>query len=254
MIHYPYGAVASTAEQAQFSPSNISGLNTLLLPSNYTIDTTLSTNTCASWNDTSGNNNHCTQTTKANQPLVVTNILNGQTVLRFDGIDDWLDLANGMMSVVGNAHTTYLVYVLRNIDATEENILAVRDSANNSGLNHWRSATPTSGVTYRTTVPSSAFPNNGQTMTNNQIVMFRASKDGLDLSVNIRSSANNYNQSFTNALTWTNGTGHLGRLQSGVPQRYAQVDIAELVQYNRSLTVGEITQVDTYLNQKYLIW
>lgn len=46
------------------------------------------------WNDHSGNNNALTQSNSDLKPIFKTNILNGLPVLRFDGIDDYLELTD----------------------------------------------------------------------------------------------------------------------------------------------------------------
>jgi len=45
----------------------------------------------ATWLDLSGKNNHLTQATSAYQPLLKTGIINGKPVVRFDGVNDYLD-------------------------------------------------------------------------------------------------------------------------------------------------------------------
>lgn len=44
----------------------------------------------AQWDDLSGNSRHLTQATGANQPAIVSNVLNGRQVRRFDGVNDLL--------------------------------------------------------------------------------------------------------------------------------------------------------------------
>jgi hypothetical protein len=46
------------------------------------------------WTDQSGNNNHFTQATGANQPTVVSGGLAGKNTLRFDGVNDYMDTPN----------------------------------------------------------------------------------------------------------------------------------------------------------------
>jgi hypothetical protein len=46
------------------------------------------------WDDSSGNGNHATQATGANQPTCQTNELNGRSVVRFDGTNDYFVVAD----------------------------------------------------------------------------------------------------------------------------------------------------------------
>ena len=52
---------------------------------------TLAGTTVSQWADLSGNNRHAAQGAAASQPTVVTNALNGKPVLRFDGVNDFLN-------------------------------------------------------------------------------------------------------------------------------------------------------------------
>src|SRR3990167_10530119 len=47
------------------------------------------------WNDLSGNDNHATQSTAAQKPILKLNIINGRPVVRFDATDDNLVITNG---------------------------------------------------------------------------------------------------------------------------------------------------------------
>jgi hypothetical protein len=49
----------------------------------------------AQWDDLSGNNRHATQATPANQPAIVTGVINGRQVRSFDGSSDTLLLETG---------------------------------------------------------------------------------------------------------------------------------------------------------------
>lgn len=46
------------------------------------------------WEDLSGNGNHATQSTAAAKPTLKLGVMNGQPVIRFDGVDDWLATGN----------------------------------------------------------------------------------------------------------------------------------------------------------------
>jgi len=55
------------------------------------IGVTLNGSTVSVWTDQSGNNNNAIQSNPSNQPLLVTGALNGLPVLRFDGLNDFMD-------------------------------------------------------------------------------------------------------------------------------------------------------------------
>lgn len=74
-----------------FDPTTIAGLklwlkaNALSLNNNDPVTT---------WTDSSGTNNHGTQSTAANKPLFKTNIINGLPAVLFDGSDDFMNYTN----------------------------------------------------------------------------------------------------------------------------------------------------------------
>ncbi len=51
----------------------------------------------STWADQSGNSAHVQQSTATNQPLHVTNQLNGQPIVRFDGNNDYLDIPTSVI-------------------------------------------------------------------------------------------------------------------------------------------------------------
>ena len=51
---------------------------------------THSSNAVSQWNDKSGNGNHASQSTAANQPTLTTSALNGKPVITFDGTNDFI--------------------------------------------------------------------------------------------------------------------------------------------------------------------
>ena len=80
-------------------PQGISGLkmwldaadsSTIFADSNFN---TLATTSVGGWKDKSGNNNHATQSTSANRPVLNNSVLNSLPVIRFDGSNDVMTLA-----------------------------------------------------------------------------------------------------------------------------------------------------------------
>jgi len=102
---HPYKnyAPAPTGETL-WTPSNIT---TSLWLDAYDSSTIIHTSDAVSqWLDKSGNSNHATQGTGANQPTLVASGLNGKSVLSFDGTADHLISSN---FVLQNAHSIYAV-------------------------------------------------------------------------------------------------------------------------------------------------
>jgi len=64
----------------------------------------------ARWDDQSGNDNHATQGAELLAPIRVPNALNDRPVLRFDGVDDYLNIASSLsLSFTGDLTTFFVV-------------------------------------------------------------------------------------------------------------------------------------------------
>ena len=62
------------------------------------------------WADKSGKGNNAAQTDETLAPLVVTNAVNGKAVLRFDGVDDYLEVPDSdSVSIAGDITTLFVV-------------------------------------------------------------------------------------------------------------------------------------------------
>lgn len=68
----------------------------------------------SSWKDLSDNANNADQATVGNQPLFKTNILNGEPVVRFDGVDDRLEIADAteIQDIFSAANGSYIFAVV----------------------------------------------------------------------------------------------------------------------------------------------
>lgn len=63
----------------------------------------------ASWTDMSGTGRHATQSSSGNRPVFKQNILNGKSVVRFDGTNDYLECAAALWTGAA-ARTLFAVY------------------------------------------------------------------------------------------------------------------------------------------------
>src|SRR5690606_29647932 len=68
------------------------------------------------WPDKSGTGNTVSQNTSGNQPTLVTNGLNGNPVVRFDGTDDYLDLEWNLPDDSLSTDSITIFMVLKNND------------------------------------------------------------------------------------------------------------------------------------------
>lgn len=90
------GSSASVTEASSFAPTDISNL-ALWLDASDAATITESGGSVSQWDDKSGNTNHVTQATGADQPTTGTRTINGLNVLDFapnDHLDTTIDLTN----------------------------------------------------------------------------------------------------------------------------------------------------------------
>ena len=73
-------------------PANPAGLNNLALWLDASDENSIThaTNAISQWNDKSGNNKHATQSTADNKPTLTSSVLNGKSIISFDGSNDYL--------------------------------------------------------------------------------------------------------------------------------------------------------------------
>ncbi len=207
-------------------------------------DTTPATNgqTVAQWQDLSGNGYHFTEAT--NKPLFVTSLLNGHAGVRFDGADDKLINATLPASaartlfVVGRTETTPVAddtfvgyggaaalatiivgtpntdfFYVYNEGGTSENIGGDPSAATVLTMNH--TGTGVGGATpYINGTAGTAFDPNDAYSTQNGFFLASATAAGLI---------------------------------------FGNVELFEIIVYNRALSASERNQVHAYLGLKYAI-
>ena len=95
----------------------------------FDFDSTNYNYSAGTWIDTSGNNNHATQSTSGKRPTIISDALNGFSGIRFDGSDDCLILPTGLT-------TAHHFWVFKSITANFNNygsVVANIDGALRSG-------------------------------------------------------------------------------------------------------------------------
>src|SRR5437899_1363127 len=95
------------------------------------------------WADQSGHGNNAAQTMADMSPLLVNDAINGKPVLRFDGVDDFLEVADSdSVSITGDITTFFLV---KFDDFATYRAVWAKTAANQPGPNDWY-ALPGSGI------------------------------------------------------------------------------------------------------------
>jgi hypothetical protein len=179
------------------------------------------------WEDQSGQGNHGYQPSGAKAPRLFPNAVNGLPVMRFDGVDDTVQLTNRLTSV----RTVFWV-VSESPDAagasTERSLLGDYNSV------YFRGGNGDPGAIWGAGASSQV--KQGQTRVNGVPV------DGT-------ATARPRQMSVVSLVTTGNATAdRFGEAYYSVPW---WGDLAELIVYERALDAGEVSAVEKYLNGKY---
>lgn len=210
--------------EPEFSPTDIAGLVL------WVHGDTETAGALASWMDQSGNANHLTQAVGAAQPMVVASVIDGHNVVRFDGINDFLESPSVTLSI-----------------RTEFFVIKKNGAAGNS---YHGIISQAMGDFYQLYVPSTF---------NSYIGVNRDHLTTFDSSFTLIRrviSASSVNV-FKNGVAGTAGSHSGGSLSSlmyvgAFPGNgYSNADIAEIIIYNTDLSASDITDVEDYLNTKY---
>jgi hypothetical protein len=94
---------------------------------------TLESGAVSQWNDKSGNNRHATQVTLEARPTIVSSSVNGRAVIRYDGIDDLLNLP----AITASAGITLFFVLRQNKQAVARNGGIVAFTSATAASNHF---------------------------------------------------------------------------------------------------------------------
>ncbi len=206
---------------AQVKPSDIAGLSLW-----FSADSLQQNNPpfVSSVFDLSGQLNHAIQATGAKQPIVVANALNGHSIVRFDGIDDFFQFNS-----INDIRTVFWV-IKEDANASPNFRLLLGHSSNydfyRSGASIW------AGPNTNTNILS------GETRLNKAIV------DGVITPVPTLFS-------LISIVTTGNVSADNLSIDRNISDRVWDGDFAELIIYNQALSPAEVAQIESYIQQKY---
>ncbi len=213
----------------------------------------------ASWPDASGNNNDAAQSTSGREPLYFsTSSINTMPVVRFDGTDDEMTIAD--VDILDNSPGLSLFSVLRpaNLDGSPRGILGKRISSGDNLNYSYTWFFFTSDALYGDIVTFNDRYNTGATTYSNATnYLLTMIYDGT-LASGLRSSM--YDAE-TNTITASetstsilNGSAALtlGALNSNYGT-YLGGDYAEVIQFNLAVNTAQRIIINNYLSAKYNI-
>ena len=222
----------------QFFPDNITGL-TLWLNNDPTTITMSGANRVSEWRDSSGNLNHFSQGTGANQPLFVANGINGQNGIKWDNNNNEF-LNCTLNSVVAQKYTIITVW---NLDASSTRSYPYAYDRNGAigdriqlywFTNNIRIGSPTVVTAYAKTRPFNLIAS--------EVCYDNTTSKVYENGV-LQATVNSGSSSLTSLRL-----GHLNSLDAN--SRLSGY-ICEMMIYAKELSAGERTLINDYLTLKY---
>jgi hypothetical protein len=229
-----------TATARKFLPSDISNLSVWFKADAGVTATGLNV---TAWADQSGNGNNATA---YNNPQLITNALNSKPVISFNGSTSY---ASFPISLAGNTpRTIFIVGKYNDINRQQEGFIALGFSGSWDRGYVFREA-ETENTYYYT--PGQIAAPTSTSVANYHIATIKHFPLGSD------DSTMGINGSFG-----TGGQIILSEINQGLIasrgvldlEEYASVNIAEIIIYNKGLSLTELDQVQKYLNYKYAIY
>jgi len=225
-----------------FSPTKIDDLS-LWLDANDPSSIIESAGAVSQWSDKSGTGNHLTQLTGSMQPTTGVNSLNDRNVIFFNGANDFMDLAS--FSATPDITIIFVTKIILSNNTADSimNMNAVNSfqiGASISGGFRAEMATANLGSTVFVEAPSSieGIPSllNYRLSNNDSNVVLRL--DGVQV------AADTYNGALSPTPILSLGRNRVGNHR-------VEADIAEVIIYNRDLTLSEMVTVEIYLMNKW---
>ncbi len=207
------------------------------------------------WADTSGLSNNATQATDAAKPLWVDNVINGHPIVRLDGV-------NGTLAIPSVATGNFTIFLVAKATTTHE-----IDSESTTGSDG------ASGQKYILAGPSPGGANASAALSlgTNGVSYYERSASALPplavyngtvgnttalicLSNQAQSSTLYLNGQLVRVGLTSTANATLAPTEIGLDTAGGFAgDIAELLIYNRALTIQERANVETYLSRKYAL-
>src|SRR5437867_1892699 len=202
------------------------------------------------WQDQSGKGNNASQAAEDKSPLLVDNAVNGKPVLRFDGVDDFLEVADSdSLSITGDI-TTF--FVVKFDDFGTYRAVWAKTVANQPGPNDWYTL-PGSGIprAYRGDgTGQNGFADGGKALPAGKYLVAGYIMAGADMT--------HYYGNFASGGRPINpaviGDGNTSLLIGTRDDRVTIMkgDIAEVLIYDRALSSADRVSVVSYLVKKYV--
>ncbi|MCL4549143.1 MAG: T9SS type A sorting domain-containing protein [Bacteroidetes bacterium] len=194
----------------------------------------------STWGDVSGFDNDASQSTSANQPTLVSNSMNGNPVIRFNGTNSKLTLPTS--ATLGIQSNPYEMFVVGKSSSNNVQFLIAGGYENFEY--HLNGASGTRFIPVNSTFIDIGSAGN-YTDGNAHIFSARASSSGGA----VRVDGTDGGTSVSNILSSNSGNLLLGVRSDGT--YYLNGDIAEVILYNTNLSTSDRSTVEHYLANRY---
>lgn len=220
-----------------FNPLSIAGCKLWLDSSDLTTITKDGGNLVSQWNDKSGEGNHVTQATGTNQPLWVDAVRNGKAIIRFDGVDNYMQ------------KTTFAGGSLQ-----PKTIFIVTTTPADSGIARY--LFDGGGAATRTAIYSDDTNMNMSTDFASTL-SYAKPVDGTwkYWTGKYNGASSDFRENATSKATGATGATAMDGItlatRYNFTTSFANIDIAEILIYDTSLSAGDITSIESYLASKW---
>ena len=203
------------------------------------------------WRDQSIEHHDALQSVSTNQPVWVTNSVNGLPAVRFDGVNDWLETLP--VNWTGNDYTYLAVWRKNGVATGYHNVLMRAQTTTNSGA-FFQLRSPAGNGVARAEAPGTGADAAGTTIFSNTnlyriVAVTRA--DQVSNGTKLFVDGNLEGESSVTAVTNAVGTMGYEFYIGGWNMNFARASLAEALVYDRKLSDEELLSVEEYLGQKY---
>ncbi|HEY9684984.1 MAG TPA: FN3 associated domain-containing protein [Oculatellaceae cyanobacterium] len=202
-----------------------------------------------SWSDLSTNQNSATQGTSTKRPTLTTNAINGLSAVTFNGTSQFLQLPSSSSLSNFSSGVSMFAVIKPTAVTAGARVMDMGNGATSDNLQlQLPSTTSASLYTYNGSTPSSVTSSSGITL--NQFQLLEAIDDGSGTaSIFTNGVLGGQNTSMGTINNITRANNFIGQGSAG--GNYFKGQIAELILYNRGISVTERATLEGYLLSKY---
>jgi len=218
-----------------FVPTDIAGLKVWFdadAPSTFSFS---SSNIISQWNDKSATGNNVSQGSVPAQPLLIQGVRNGKPIVRFDGVDDFLQRTTYVGGTISQGNTIFVVAEIPNIII--EYLIDSGGASDRQFINY-----PIANEIHAVASGGTSMIGSVTGGTWNYLTATFNGATGTLRGNGVELDAENTGAESMNGITLA--SRHVG-------DNYANMDLAEVLIYDTAILGSDLTNVETYLAEKW---